>query len=214
MPTIIPSRDDYYLENGKFILKSKWIGRIRKAIIAVFVLGSILEVNYIANATYNPTTTDLPAKFATVESAVLSYVKTANPDLSRTEANQIAVATVKWSKEFKVDVSLILALSKVESGFKKYSISNAGALGITQVIPRYHLQKLLTAKEKLPTPELFDINTNLFLGTWVLRDCLNQFKLIKSALLCYNGSLSMPNGYDEKVLATKRNIDVYMKSVM
>lgn len=141
-----------------------------------------------------------------------SYVKSTNAELTSKQAMQIAESSVKWAKEFNVEPTLILAIAKVESGYNPLSISTAGALGLTQVVPQWHLKKILVARANLPTPELFDINTNIYLGAWVISDCIKQFKNESKALLCYNGSNAAPNGYDLKVQAAKKHIEKFIKS--
>ena len=44
---------------------------------------------------------------------------------------------VSLSKEYNFDPMLIFALIYVESGWKKTSVSSAGACGLTQVMPKY-----------------------------------------------------------------------------
>lgn len=215
MHTNIPARDEYYLDpkSGVLILKSKLSKRIRSIIMAsTFLIATFLEVNLLANATYHNRSADPTAKFPIVEVAMSSYVQETNASLTQKQAFQIAQSSVKWAKEFNVEPTLILAIAKVESGFKLNSISVAGAVGLTQVIPQWHLKKMIVARDTLPTPELFDINTNIFLGTWVISDCLKQFKNESKALLCYNGSNAAPNGYDLKVQAAKKHIEKYIKS--
>jgi soluble lytic murein transglycosylase-like protein len=215
MHTNIPARDEYYLDvkSGSLVLKSKLSKRIRAIIMAsTFLLATFLEVNLLANASYYNRPVDPTSKFSFVEAAMSSYVRTTNAELTPKQAMLISEATVKWAKEFKIEPTLLLAIAKVESGYNLHSISPAGAIGITQVIPRWHLEKMIKARDVLPTPELFDINTNIYLGAWIMSDCLKQFKHEGKALLCYNGSNAAPNGYDVKVQSAKKHIEKYIKS--
>lgn len=205
----IPSREEYYFHNGKFYLKNKWAKKFRLGfIIGLFIIGAFVS----ANAMFN-TPQKLPVVFsyAVKEAGIYDYIRRVNSNLTHKEANNIVSSFSKWSKEYEIDISLIAAIAKVESTFDKHAISSAGAFGLMQVIPSYHLNKLKTAKKELDTPELFDINTNIFVGSWVLKDCIENQKAINKALLCYNGSLKTPNGYDQKVLQTKMEIDKFIK---
>jgi len=83
-----------------------------------------------------------------------------------------------------LDPQLILGIIQVESGFRKYAISRAGAYGYMQVMPFW--RKLIG----IPNHDLFHLRVNLRYGCTILRHYLeiekgNYFR----ALGRYNGSL-------------------------
>jgi soluble lytic murein transglycosylase-like protein len=145
--------------------------------------------------------------YAVEDSALVEYVAKFNKE----DSLDIVSATIKWSKEFKLDPKFILAIQQTESSFDKYAISNAGALGLMQVIPRWHLDKVKTAKEVVGSPELFAIETNVYLGVRVIKDCLTKHKFEDEALRCYNGSQGMVTNYDKKVHAAYASIKTFVK---
>jgi len=83
-----------------------------------------------------------------------------------------------------LDPQLVLGLIQVESGFKKYAVSSAGARGYMQVMPFWG--KLLGRGDD----NLFHLRTNLRYGCTILRHYLDieQGDLYR-ALGRYNGSL-------------------------
>lgn len=83
-----------------------------------------------------------------------------------------------------LDPTLVLGLIEVESGFRKYAVSSAGARGYMQVMP-FWLKEL--GAEDL---NLFHLRTNLRFGCTILRHYLDieQGDLFR-ALGRYNGSL-------------------------
>ena len=86
-----------------------------------------------------------------------------------------------------LDPQLVLALIQVESGFKKYAVSRAGARGFMQVMPFW--VKLIGAK----SDDLFDMRKNLRYGSTILRHYLDLEKGdLYRALGRYNGSLGKP----------------------
>lgn len=178
----------YYFSEGKFKLRSKWPKRIRVLISTVFLFFSAFFVTNEA-LTFQPT-------YASVKRDRINVIS-ALPNVSMRDAAQIIDSSYRWAKEFNVDEKLILAIAKVESQFNKHAISSSGAYGIMQVIPVWHKDKIVVAKQKLGNPEIFNIDTNIFVGTWVLRDCLNKHTTINKALLCYSGQTSQ---YDVKVM--------------
>lgn len=205
----IPAREDYYFHNNQFILKNKWAKKIRLGfIIGLFISGAFVTANAMF---FQPQKVPVVFSYAVKEAGIYDYVRRINPDLTHKEANDMIMSMSKWSKEYELDMSLIAAVAKVESGFQKHAISDAGALGLMQIIPLWHLNKLKMARKELNSPEPFDVNTNIYIGSWVLSDCIEKQKDMKKALLCYNGSLQKPNGYDQKVLQAKAEIDRFIK---
>ncbi len=83
-----------------------------------------------------------------------------------------------------LDPQLVLGLIQVESGFKKYSVSSAGARGFMQVMPFW------VRTIGRPDDNLFHLRTNLRYGCTILRHYLDieQGDLFR-ALGRYNGSL-------------------------
>ena len=83
-----------------------------------------------------------------------------------------------------LDPQLVLGLMQVESGFRKYAVSSAGARGYMQVMPFW--VKLIGR----PDDSLFDLRTNLRYGCTILRHYLDIEKGdLYRALGRYNGSL-------------------------
>jgi len=83
-----------------------------------------------------------------------------------------------------LDPQLVLGLIQVESGFKKYAISGAGARGYMQVMPFW--ARLIGSQDT----NLFHMRTNLRFGCTILRHYLDIEKGdLFRALGRYNGSL-------------------------
>ena len=81
----------------------------------------------------------------------------------------------------------MLGLIQVESGFRKYAVSSAGARGYMQVMPFW--VKLIGSKDN----NLFHLRTNLRYGCTILRHYLDIEKGdLYRALGRYNGSLGQP----------------------
>ncbi len=98
-----------------------------------------------------------------------------------------------------LDPQLVLGLIQVESGFKKYAVSEVGARGYMQVMPFW--VRSIGATEH----NLFDMRLNLRYGCTILRHYLDiergdYFR----ALGRYNGSLGKPD-YPNLVVGAWRN---------
>lgn len=88
---------------------------------------------------------------------------------------------------------LVLAVIEVESNFDRFAISEAGALGLMQVMP-FWLDEL-----EQPEANLFRPRTNLRIGTTILRYYLDvEHGDMRRALARYNGSLG-ENWYPDRV---------------
>jgi soluble lytic murein transglycosylase-like protein len=99
-----------------------------------------------------------------------------------------------------LDRQLVLGLIQVESNFRKYAISIAGARGLMQVMPFW--TRLIGDGEPR---HLFDMRTNLRYGTVILRHYLDIEKGdLFMALGRYNGSRGRPE-YPNSVLAAWKN---------
>jgi soluble lytic murein transglycosylase-like protein len=86
-----------------------------------------------------------------------------------------------------LDPQLVLGLIEVESGFRKYAVSSAGARGYMQVMPFW--SGLIGQKND----NLFHLRTNLRYGCVILRHYLDIEKGdYFRALGRYNGSLGRP----------------------
>jgi soluble lytic murein transglycosylase-like protein len=94
-----------------------------------------------------------------------------------------------------LDPQLVLGVMEVESGFRKYAVSKAGARGYMQVMPFW--VKLIGRQSH----NLFHLRINLRYGCVILRHYLDQEKGdYFRALGRYNGSLGRPD-YPRAVLA-------------
>jgi soluble lytic murein transglycosylase-like protein len=98
----------------------------------------------------------------------------------------------------RLDPQLVLGVIEVESGFRKYAVSRAGARGYMQVMPFWI--KLIGQ----PSHNLFHLRTNVAYGCAILRHYLDLERGdYYRALGRYNGSLGKPE-YPNLVLGAWR----------
>ena len=101
-----------------------------------------------------------------------------------------------------LDPQLVLGLIQVESGFKKYAVSGAGARGLMQVMP-FWVRAIGT-----PDNNLFHLRTNLRYGCTILRHYLDiERGDLYRALGRYNGSLGKPEYPNMVRAAWQKNWD-------
>lgn len=93
---------------------------------------------------------------------------------------------------------MVLALIQVESNFRRFAISSAGARGLMQIMPFW------VAEIGQPDDNLFDRQTNLRYGCTILAYYLKkEHGNIQRALARYNGSLGQ-YWYPQRVQAALR----------
>ena len=98
-----------------------------------------------------------------------------------------------------LEPALVLGLVQVESGFRKYAISSAGARGYMQVMPFW--ARLIGDGD---AARLFHLQTNLRFGCVILRHYLDAERgNLFLALGRYNGSRGKP-AYPDAVLANRQ----------
>jgi soluble lytic murein transglycosylase-like protein len=126
----------------------------------------------------------------------------AKPDLLKSEAaTRIEFLETLWyeSKRAGLETAVVLALIQVESGFRKYAISLAGARGYMQVMPFW--ARLIGDGEPA---RLFHLQTNLRFGCVILRHYLDiERGDLFLALGRYNGSRGQ-SAYPMAVMANRQ----------
>ncbi len=114
------------------------------------------------------------------------------------------VAVQEHAQEAGLDPLLIVAVMAIESSFDPKAESHAGAQGLMQVIPRWHMDKI---GEGASEDALFDPVINVRVGTQVLVEGLQRYGSLQAALQYYNGARNDPNArYTKRVLAMKEQL--------
>ena len=104
-----------------------------------------------------------------------------------------------------LDPTLILAVMAVESRYNPVAESSMGARGLMQVIPKYHLEKLLDHGGE---PALLEPAVNIVVGAQILREYQRRFRDTETALQMYAGALDdVSTQYASKVFAEKARLD-------
>ena len=99
-------------------------------------------------------------------------------------AARIAPIIIQNAEQYEVDPVLIAAMIRQESSYRSDIVSPAGAVGLTQVIPRYWQQTC--------QGDLFNEQINIQCGTYILAKYNQSAGSWKKALAYYNVG---PTGY-------------------
>ncbi|WP_280187374.1 lytic transglycosylase domain-containing protein [Delftia sp. PS-11] len=145
-------------------------------------------------------------RFASTE-ARLDYLRWLTASSERLRARKPELSTrveflqTAWyeAKRAGLEISLVLGLVQVESGFRKFAISSVGARGYMQIMPFW--MRLIGDGD---IGKLFHMQTNLRFGCVILRHYLDRENGdMYMALGRYNGSRGQPQ-YPNAVFAAQR----------
>ena len=136
--------------------------------------------------------------------AYLKWLGAASEKLKRRKAEhhtRVEFLEAVWyeSRRAGLETALVLGLIQVESGFRKYAISSAGARGYMQVMPFW--ARVIGDGD---ARRLFHLQTNLRFGCVILRHYLERERGdLFMALGRYNGSRGKPE-YPNLVFGARR----------
>jgi soluble lytic murein transglycosylase-like protein len=109
-----------------------------------------------------------------------------------------------------VDPLLIIAVISVESRFNPIAESVAGAKGLMQIIPKYHPEKF---QEHGGAKAVFDPQTNILVGSQIIKEYLLRTGNLNSALQLYGGATSDENdAYFGKVMSEKERLHQVLRT--
>ncbi len=112
-------------------------------------------------------------------------------------------------RKYNLDPMLLVAVMAVESSFNPIAESVAGARGLMQIIPHYHLEKFA---EFGGEQTIFDPRINITVGAKIIREYLQSSSGdLFTALQTYAGALpDRDTAYTHKVLNEKDRLDTLM----
>lgn len=107
-------------------------------------------------------------------------------------------------RQLQLDPLLIIAVIAVESRFNPIAESVAGAKGLMQIIPKYHGDKL---EDFGGAQAVFDPETNIEVGSQILREYIRRTGNVSVALQMYAGALGdYEDQYTRKVLNERQRL--------
>ena len=206
-------------------LVGKWS---RKAVTVLVLLASVSALLLILDAQYGPqwresrgalaSVTEASAADAEAESAVgtslapaqekryraLSEFVARRYRVSQGVAFDLVSHAHQVGGQLQLDPLLIIAVIAVESRFNPIAESGAGAKGLMQIIPKYHGDKL---GEFGGEHAVFDPETNIEVGSQILREYIRRTGNLSVALQMYAGALGdHEDRYTRKVLSERQRL--------
>ena len=123
--------------------------------------------------------------------------------VSHQTTREFVSTAYREAKRNRLDPMLIVAVMEVESGFNPAAQSDGGAIGLMQVIPRYHPDKFSTTRGE----SVRDPSTNIRVGSQALKEYIVRGGTEAAGLQLYNGAAGdASNAYAAKVTAERQRL--------
>jgi len=144
---------------------------------------AVLPSNLVAQANFAQIADVVAKRYRVSSQATLDLVRTAYQEANRNG----------------LDPLLILAVVAIESSFNPIAQSDGGAVGLMQIVPRFHEDKLASREGSVLDPRI-----NIEVGTQVLREYISRAGTETAGLQLYNGSPDDPAAaYATKVMSER-----------
>lgn len=110
---------------------------------------------------------------------------------------------ILYAKKYDLNPALVASVINVESGYKKDSVSSAGAIGLMQIMPSTASE--IASKLNIKEYDLSDTKTNIEFGCYYIRYLLNRYSNnVDLTLASYNAG---PNNVDNWINGNIKFID-------
>jgi hypothetical protein len=113
---------------------------------------------------------------------------------------KIAMMVEKYSVEYKIPPELILAIIEKESSFKQLAISSADCVGLMQINPKAHPEKI----QDLEKGQIYHIDHNIRVGCMIFREYFEATNNIEETLSKYLGKKDI--NYINNILVSFSNM--------
>ena len=155
----------------------------------------------------NANVTQLEKVLQEKKATVVPIIMKLRPQLDKMVAQKISDSIIKYSRKYQIPPEFIVWLMKRESGFNTLATSKAGAVGLMQVMPKAHKDKM---KELgIDYSQLFHIDHNVNLGCRILREYYDRTGSIEKALKKYVGGTHA--SYTQDILIGYANETIPLK---
>lgn len=121
------------------------------------------------------------------EASISRFITKFSDEISYSDANKLGKLIRQECEKYALDPLLVLAVIQIESEFSPMAVSQKGAVGLMQVMPR--TAEFVAAKLGIPlngSKSLHDPFLNVRLGIYYLSLLTKQFGSVEKALTAYN----------------------------
>jgi len=166
----------------------------------------------VAQASLSPqSTASIPARIAvedlTPAAESLAGVVARRYRVARESAREMVRTAFREGRRNGIDPLLILAVIAVESRFNPIAESEQGAVGLMQIVPRFHMDKVADTG----APTFLQPHANIAIGARILKDAIRRGGGEIAGLQLYNGAPDDDTQtYANRVLGERRRFEEAM----
>ena len=197
----------------------------RRLTAALIALGILSLSGGVRPPSGDITTSIDPSFYAAFESSDDAYTAAAalsglHTGLLPLEITRLSVAIAAESSRANLPIELVLALIQVESSGNNFAVSPVGAMGLMQLMPATAEGVAGRIGLRWAGPEaLFDPVTNVRLGVVYLRELLDRYGSVTTALAAYNWGPTriaerLRQGQPVPAFYARRVLSVYGKAMV
>jgi len=117
---------------------------------------------------------------------ILNRVEKAAPKMVPSDRWELTRVIFDYSRSFNIEISFILSIIKIESGFNRYAVSPSNARGLMQLVPYTAKSVAYELEEKWDEKKLFEIRTNVRYGLYYFKKLEKKYGRRDYALAAYN----------------------------
>ena len=151
-----------------------------------------------------PTPIAIPKTPAAQRASDLTGLVARRYKVAERAANEVVRAAIREGDRHGIDPMLILAVIAVESRFNPFAASEQGALGLMQIVPRFHMDKIAA----LGAASMLLPEANIAIGTRILKDSIRRGGSDAAGLQLYNGAFEdETRAYANRVLSEHRRLE-------
>ena len=139
-----------------------------------------------------------PESVAEQESLITWVNENSVRSVDERKSRLIVADAYEYAQAHNLDVTVVLAVMRVESNFDAKASHKHGSRGLMQVIPYWH-------RDKLKGRDVMNPRVNVEVGTQILADCSKKSKgSMLRALSCYSGGQGQK--YYQKVVNRQKEM--------
>jgi len=166
----------------------------------LILLGPVTHLNNGQHPLHSAIEVDEPGPLTKEQQALVDHLSQKYAQSSAL-TERVVRAAYKEGEERSLSPLLILAIVEKESSFRHEVVNSYGAMGLMQVVPRYHRDKLAASEGK---DQLLHPETNIKVGSQILAEYMDAKKgNLQAALKKYSGNARQ---YFQRVAAYRERL--------
>lgn len=115
----------------------------------------------------------------------------------------------KYSDEFGIDENFVYAVIKIESNFDPYACSDAGAIGLMQIIEdSFHWVSGKLGEENLEFEDMYIPDNSIRYGCYMLSYLYNKYQSYELTAAAYHSGMTTVDGWISDGIVDPLNPDV------